>query len=175
MDTTYETKHKWFWAWQDEKEEAWLSEKAREGLHLETVSLGSYKFRKGEPANYVYRLDYQAFRSKEKESYLQIFEDAGWELVGEMSGWVYFRIKAGTGESPEIFNDAESKMGKYQRVIMYLVIFLPIMMILRPSGVDQYGTFSIIVEALFALLFLLYTFAMVQLFRRMNQLKRKKV
>lgn len=174
MNTTYINKNKWFWAWQDEKEEAWLSEMAREGLHLEAVSLGRYKFRKGAPADYVYRLDYQSLRSKDKESYLQLFEDTGWEHVGDMSGWMYFRIKASEGESPEIFSDTESKMGKYQRVMIYLVIFLPIMMILRPTTAGRYGPFSVVVEALFAVLFLLYSFAMVMLFRRMNQVKGKK-
>jgi len=28
------SKIKWFWAWQDEKEEAWLSNMARDGWHL---------------------------------------------------------------------------------------------------------------------------------------------
>ena len=109
MNTTYVNKNKWFWVWQDDKEEAWLSEMDREGLHLEAVSLGRYKFRKSEPGNYVYRLDYQSLRSKDKESYLQLFEDAGWEHVGDMNGWMYFRIQADEGESPEIFSDAESK------------------------------------------------------------------
>ncbi len=174
MNTTYINKNKWFWAWQDDKEEAWLSEMAQEGLHLENVSLGRYKFRKGEPANYVYRLDCQSLRSKDKESYLQLFEDTGWEHVGEMSGWMYFRIKASGGESQEIFSDAESKTGKYQRVMLYLVIFLPIMLMLRPITIGRYGTFSIVVEVLFAVLFVLYSYAMVQLFRRMNQVKGKK-
>ena len=174
MNTTYVNKNKWFWAWQDDKEEAWLSEMAREGLHLDTVSLGTYKFRKGEPGNYVYRLDYQSLKSKDKESYLQLFEDAGWEYVGNMSGWMYFRIQADEGESPEIFSDAESKTGKYQRVIMYLVIFLPILMILRPNVVDRYGPSLVIIEVLYFILMLLYAFAMVQLLRRMNQVRRKK-
>ena len=174
MNTTYIYKNKWFWAWQDDKEEAWLSEMSREGLHLEAVSLGRYKFQKGAPADYVYRLDYQSLRSKDKESYLQLFEDTGWEHVGDMSGWMYFRIQASEGESPEIFSDPESKMGKYQRVMIYLVIFLPIMMILRPNIAGRYGTFSAIVEGLFAVLFLLYAYAMIMLFRRMNQVKGKK-
>jgi len=171
MNTNYITKYKWFWAWNDDREEAWLSEMARDGLHLKQVTLGSYTFEQGEPENYVYRLDYRAIKSKDKESYLQLFEDAGWEHVGEMSGWVYFRIKANPGEAPEIFSDAESKMGKYQRIMMYLVILLPIMLILRPSTAGRYGTFSFVVEALFAVLMLLYVIAMVQLFRRMNEVK----
>jgi len=177
VNTTYINKNKWFWAWQDEKEEAWLSEMAREGLHLEAVSLGRYKFQKGEPADYVYRLDYQSLRSKDKESYLQLFEDTGWEHVGEMSGWRYFRIQAGEGEVPEIFRDAESKMGKYQRVMIYLVIFLPIMLMLvmsMPIADGRYGILSVVAEAFFAVLLLLYSVAMVQLFRRMNQVKGKK-
>ena len=174
MNPTTVIKNKWFWAWQDEKEEAWLSELALEGLHLEDIPFpGRYKFQKGEPANFVYRLDYQSLRSKDKESYLQLFEDAGWEHVGDMGGWVYFRINTNDGEAPEIYSDAESKMGKYQRIIMYLVIILPIMLLLRPDGSDSISPFIIALEALFAVLLLLYTYAMVQLFRRMNQLKGK--
>ncbi len=26
--------HKWFWAWQDDKEERWLEEMSERGLHL---------------------------------------------------------------------------------------------------------------------------------------------
>lgn len=174
MNPTILIKNKWFWAWQDEKEEAWLSEMAREGLHLEGIPFpGRYKFQKGEPANYVYRLDYQSVKSKDKESYLQLFEDAGWEHVGNMGGWVYFRIKTNDGEAPEIFSDTVSKMGKYQRIILNLVILLPIMLVFRPDISDHIGPFSIILSTLFTILLILYALAMVQLFRRMNQLKGK--
>ena len=48
------TKTKWFWAWQDEKEETWLSEMAHQGLHLDDVPFpGRYQFKSGEPADYV--------------------------------------------------------------------------------------------------------------------------
>jgi hypothetical protein len=174
MNTNTITKYKWFWAWNDAKEEAWLLEMSQEGLHLKKVSLGSYEFVQGEPTNYVYRLDYRSLKSKEKESYLQIFKDAGWEHIGDMSGWVYFRINAEPGETPEIFSDAESKMGKYQRVIMYLVIFLPILLILRPVYPERYGVFSTVAGVLFTGLMILYSIAMVQLMRRMNEVKQKK-
>lgn len=169
------TKRKWFWAWQDEKEESWLAEMAQQGLLLEDVSLpGSYQFRIGEPANYAYRLDYQSLKTKDKDSYLQLFADAGWEQVGEMGGWMYFRYKITNGEAPEIFSDLESKIGKYQRVMLYLVIFLPIMLLLmnNTSSVDGYGLFSKIVQGLTALLMLLYAFGMIQLFIRINKLKK---
>ncbi len=101
----------------------WLSE----DYHLEGIPFpGSYQFQKGEPADYVYRLDYQSLRTKDKDSYLQLFADAGWEKVGEMGGWVYFRYKVTNGDAPEIFSDLESKIGKYQRVLAYLAILLPL-------------------------------------------------
>ena len=169
------TKTKWFWAWQDEKEEAWLTEMARQGLHLDDVPFpGRYQFKSGEPADYVYRLDYQSLKTKDKVSYLQLFADAGWENVGEMGGWVYFRYKVTKGENPEIFSDQESKIGKYHRVMLYLVIFLPIMLLLmnNTSSVDGYGLFSMILKGFSALLMLLYAFGMIQLMIRINKLKK---
>jgi hypothetical protein len=173
METNLIKKTKWFWVWDDEKEEVWLSEMSREGLHLETVTFpGMYRFRRGEPQNYVYRLDYQSLRSKDKESYLQLFEDAGWEQVGEMNGWVYFRILASEGKEPEIYSDAESKMKKYQRILTYLVIFLPMMLILFPEVSDRDGLFFTIIESLFALLLLLYAYSIFKLFTRIEQIKK---
>ena len=169
------TKRKWFWAWQDEKEEAWLAEMARLGLHLNDVPFpGSYQFKNGEPADYVYRLDYQSLKTKEKDSYLQLFADAGWEQVGEMGGWVYFRYQVTNGEAPEIYSDLESKIGKYQRVMLYLVTLLPIMFLLMNnlSAADNPGPFFMIVQGLSALLMLLYAFGMIQLFIRINKLKK---
>ena len=169
------SKRKWFWAWQDEKEEAWLTEMAQQGLHLHDVPFpGKYQFKSGEPADYVYRLDYQSLKTKDKDSYLQLFADAGWEHVGEMGGWVYFRYKTTNGETPEIYSDLESKIGKYQRVMLYLVIFLPIMLLLmnNTASVDGYGVFSTILQGLAALLLLFYSFAMIQLLIRINKLKK---
>ena len=169
-------KFKWFWAWQDEKEEAWLAEMAQQGFHLENIALpGQYTFRQGEPGNYVYRLDFQTLRSKDKDSYLQLFEDAGWEHIGDMGGWVYFRHIVNGTEIPEIYSDLESKMGKYQRLVAYLVIFLPIMIILLPRVSDSldYGPFMGILAVLSASILLLYSLAMILIFRRITQLKAK--
>lgn len=175
MADKLETRSKWFWAWNDEKEEAWLSEMAKQGLHLEGIPFpGNYQFRKGDPADYIYRLDYQSLTTKDKDSYLQLFSDAGWENVGEMGGWMYFRYAVTNGDTPEIFSDRESKIGKYQRVMIYLVIFLPIMILLltNTSSVDKYGFFSVLLKGLAASLMLLYSFAMIRLFMRINELKK---
>jgi hypothetical protein len=65
-----------FWAWEDDKEEAWLQEMSRKGLHFRAISIpGSYTFEQGTPESFVYRLDYFTNR-KDKACYLQLFSDA---------------------------------------------------------------------------------------------------
>jgi hypothetical protein len=175
MNTNTIKKFKWFWAWQDEQEEAWLAEMAGQGLHLERVSLpGSYQFQKGDPANYVYRLDYQSLKKKDRESYLQLFADAGWEHVGDMTNWFYFRRKVQNGDTPDIYSDAESKIGKYYRIMFYMIILLPIMIMFGTNTSDHLGLFGSILKGFYALMVLFYAYAMVQLLRRMSQLKAKR-
>lgn len=54
MNTNTVRKFRWFWAWQDEKEEAWLSEMAAKGYHLqEPRFIGVYHFQVGDPKNAV--------------------------------------------------------------------------------------------------------------------------
>jgi len=52
---------KWFWAWQDEQEDAWLESLSREqGLHLAAVApFGIYTFNVGSPRAMIFRLDYR--------------------------------------------------------------------------------------------------------------------
>jgi hypothetical protein len=176
MNTENLKRFRWFWAWQDEKEEQWLADMAQHGLHLVTVSpFGIYHFRQGEPGNYIYRLDFQAMKAKDRESYLQLFQDAGWEHVGDMGGWVYFRHVLDGTEIPEIFSDLESKIGKYQRLMTFLVIFLPIMVVLMPRGalVDRYGSMFVIFEILKTALVVLFAYAFLRVGLRINQLKKK--
>jgi hypothetical protein len=145
---------------------------AAAGLHLKQVSLpGIYHFRRGDPANIIYRLDYQTLKKKDRRSYLQLFHDAGWEHVGNMSGWEYFRKKVHSGEHPEIYSDVDSKIKKYHRIMTYLVIFLPILIVLVSDLSARYGPWFFILEGFFAALILIYAFAIFKLFRRINQLK----
>ncbi|MFC2062367.1 DUF2812 domain-containing protein [Chloroflexota bacterium] len=120
-------KIKWFWAWQDEQEETWLRSMSQKGWHLFSVGLPCiYRFRVGESRDYVYRLDYQTFPKKDKQEYQQLFRDAGWEYIGEVSAWHYFRKEVIEGEAPEIFTDVESKVAKYKRVLAFLAFFVVI-------------------------------------------------
>lgn len=164
---------KWFWAWDDEKEEAYLRKMALDGWHFNSVTFpGCYTFEKGKPRNDFYRLDFLS-NYKDKENYLQLFEDAGWSHVGEYGSWQYFRKTAVEGETPEIFTDNDSKVKKYSRVMMFLVIFFPIYTILLISLSKANGLFYEFATFVAFLFVVLYAYAMVMLLRRIGQLKKK--
>ncbi|HOU12226.1 MAG TPA: DUF2812 domain-containing protein [Anaerolineae bacterium] len=163
-------KYKLFWTWQDDKEEAWLGQMSQQGYHLASLGFpGFYYFTVGEPRNYVYRLDFLT-QTKDYPQYLQLFKDAGWEHMGRMGGWQYFRILAQEGESPEIYTDPDSKIQKYGRLLAYLIIFLPIYLTIvsRNLTVQSHEVFRF---AGFVLM-VVYSVVIIQLIRRISQLKR---
>ena len=164
-------KRRWFWAWQDHKEEAWLEAMAREGWHLQEVALLNYTFERGEPREMVYRLDFRT--SKEVPEYVEFVQGAGWEYVGQMSSWLYFRAPAEAGQTTELYTDAEGKIAKYQRVIGILVITGPVYWVVLASHLDRFtGWIALPIVVFFLALTGLYTFSMFKLIGRINQLKR---
>jgi len=169
-------KYKWFWAWQDDKEEAWLRDKSQSGWHLVSARpFGEYTFISGEPLDYVYRLDYQTSNQKDRDGYLQLFTDAGWEYIDHMAGWQYFRKLNQPGEMMDIFSDTESKVQKYQRVIALLVIFLPILMMIFLSTKNFPNSFfTFIISLIYIVLMTLYAFSIIKIIQRINQLKKLK-
>ena len=167
-------KYRWFWAWEDEKEETWLREMSQDGWHFKSVSFpGVYTFEQGTPVDYVYRLDYFT-NKKEKDNYLQLFEDSKWDYMGEMNGWQYFRQESVKGEALEIFSDNESKSKKYQRIMLLLVILLPIVLnsvfiMGRNARNDFYQIFSIFM----GFILILYIYSIVRLLQRISFLRNK--
>lgn len=164
-------KFRWFWAWQDEQEEAWLSEMATRGYHLEKPPLfGIYHFHVGDPDNVIYRLDFNVIGKKDRESYLQLFQDAGWEHVRGLSSWAYFRKQYKPGETTEIFSDTDSKIQKYQRIIIFLTFLLPISLFIM-SRIRPY-LFVFLGAMLTVTIIILWSYALNKLMRRISQLKK---
>ena len=124
LDKTTKTVFRFFWAWNDDKEERWLGRMAVQGWHLTAPRGFFYRFAKGAPADMVYRLDYQNPGKSGRNEYLGLFKDSGWAYVGEFANWFYFRAKAGDGPLPEIYTDLESRIAKYRRLLGFLVIIL---------------------------------------------------
>jgi uncharacterized membrane protein YhdT len=172
-------KFKWFWAWQDEAEEAWLGEMSKKGYHLVSAGVPCiYEFDTGEPKDYVYRLDFQTFHKKDREEYLQLFRDAGWEHLGQMGTWQYFRKEAKQGEADEIYTDNESKMGKYKRVLFLLGFFYVILIAVsagRLWGESPYPWFNPWFDGIkifTALVFVVMTYAIIRLLLRIRKLQK---
>ena len=175
MEEKRVTKFKWFWAWQDEKEESWLENMSEKGYHLASVKTpGFYTFIVTEPRKHAYRLDYQTFRKKDKQEYLQLFRDASWEHVGEVSNWQYFRKEVTSEETPEIFTDVESKIDKYKRVLTIVGFFYIILIAImagRISTEDPYPWMSGITVFIFLVL-LFMSYAIIKLATRIRQLRK---
>jgi hypothetical protein len=164
---------RWFWAWDDDKEEAWLRGMAQKGWHFKSVALpGNYTFEQGEPRDFVYRLDYFT-EKKDILNYLQIFQDAGWEYMGEMGAWQYFRKEAIPGEEMDIFSDKESKAKKYQRILFILVAILPILVVNINNLNRMTDSFTQALTFVFFFFLILYGYAIIKLGMRVNALKRK--
>lgn len=163
---------RWFWAWNDEQEEAWLTDMARKGWHLcEPGVFGFYTFERGAPHNVVYRLDFKT-AGKDREEYPQLFADAGWEHVGEMGGWQYFRKEAPEGETPEIYTDTSSKIHKYQRPFLFLVILLPIWSVTLSTVGGGPTDLMKALSLVLGLFILLYAYALLRIFLRILQLRK---
>jgi hypothetical protein len=180
MNETLIKKFRWFWSWQDDKEEQWLGEMAWQGLHLiKPDYFGQYYFTKGKPQEVAYRLDFVTLSNK-KEDYYQLFRDAKWEHVGEMGGWQYWRKPVENGKTPEIFTDSASKVQKYLRMLGWMTILMPIFIINMINANKHFiryedGIFNNILSGIYFLLFLVFlilVFSMVMLLRRISTLKR---
>lgn len=173
MDKKTYTKFKVFFAWQDEEEEEWLEEMSLDGFHLKPPPFPMvYRFERGDPKRFVYRLDFKSSPKKDFETYVQLFADAGWEHVGSMGSWQYFRTQAKEGEQPEIFTDNASKVQKYQRLMLFLVIFFPLYFMMMVNLANSERDISNCVGLVMGAVIVLYTYAMVRIMLRIYQLKK---
>ena len=175
MDTTV-NKFRWFWAWQDEAEEEWLGKMSAKGLHLIAPGFPAiYTFKVGEPKEYVYRLDYQSFHRKDREEYLQLFRDAGWEHLGQMASWQYFRKEAVKGGTNEIFTDTESKTAKYKRVLAYVGFFYIMFGVILWSRLAAYSAYGWkdAITWLMLIMLVFFTYALIKLGMRIIKLGKR--
>ena len=126
--------HKWFWNYDYDKQEKYYSDMHAKGWALMTQNSNGVAatvrqiFEKCEPANVVYKIGYNAVVT-DRDSYIQMFSDYGWEYCGIINDFYYFRKNA-DGVSPEeldIFSDDESRLDMAKKV---LKTKLPILLIL---------------------------------------------
>lgn len=145
---------RWYWAWQEDRETAWLERMSREGWHLASYTFGWYRFRRGEPRDCLYRLDFDPDAAKRWDEYLGLFRDAGWEHVLRWGSWHYFRAERGKPFSDEIYTDRESRIAKYRRLLSIVVVCLLVpALVLWPTMRNLGGGGGVFVFALRAIRF----------------------
>ncbi|WP_010098396.1 DUF2812 domain-containing protein [Ornithinibacillus scapharcae] len=105
-----------------DKEEQWITEMSRKGLHLVKYEYFTYVFEEDPTKSYVYQID---FRQEAKRDYFQLYEDAGWEYVtNSMSIFHYFRADSSEASVQKLYTDNESIQDSFKRMIsFYLLIF----------------------------------------------------
>ena len=130
-----------------------------------------HEFKQGLPVNYIYRLD-NVTPKKDEQHYYQVFSDAGWEQIGAMGGWQYFRKEAKPGESPEIYTDPQSKIEKNRRLMLFLIILNPVYWsVLAISRGDSTNRFCDFIFYCLPGLMLLFVIAIEKLAKRIKELK----
>ena len=144
------TQWRFFHIFQYEEEAQYLREMHAKGWEFEDLAFVRFRFRKCEPRDMVYQLDYNQEGLAHREEYIKMFEDCGWEHAGDYLGYSYFRKPAeemGEGEEG-IFCDDESRMEMMRRIvkgrmrpmlILLLCVVLPQLVI--QAGLGNYGIF----------------------------------
>ena len=170
-------KFKFFWAHQDQEQESWLRAMARAGLHLVDVNpLCFWTFRRGAPADVVYRVDFSSTAAD--GDFRQLMHDAGWQLAATTVGWQYWCIDAVDGREPEIYTDSVSRTKKFQLLLAMLIgSGLPVFMMIvnADKGALPAQFTSPVLLVVFALLFALYLalvpYTLVRLLLRIHQIR----
>ena len=101
------------------KEENYLRKQHKNGWEFVSVNfIGLYHFKKCEPKDVIYQLDYNPDRIIQKNQYIQTFHDCGWEYLQNFFGYSYFRkaVSEMNGTEEEIFCDDDSRLDMMKRV-----------------------------------------------------------
>lgn len=134
MTTT--NRWRYFFVYEDPKQEAWLEEQARRGLHLIRPGLFRFAFVQGEPREEKYRLDFQTLRGTAREEYLALFRDAGWEFLGQVANRYYFRARP-DALTPEIFTDVDSRKERIRRQMRFAGVVTALLGLQTSIGVSR--------------------------------------
>lgn len=166
-----------------EKEEKYLTDMHKSGWRLKQISLYVYTFEKCEPENVIYRLDFAEQNSKDKQSYLAMFGEYGWEYIQDVNGYSYFRKNADglAAEDTELFSDNESRLEMMKRIIntkllpvwvIFICLVIPNFIMVMNRGFSDIPLHTVL-TAVFTLLFVLYSYILIHCLLGFSKLKNK--
>lgn len=119
--------HKWYWAWDFEKQEKWLNEMSAKGLQLIGVGFCKYVFEEGIPGEYNFHMEFlkKDLSHRDSIAYIHFMEDTGIEHIGATNRWAYFRKKTSAGTF-DLFSDIDSRISHLKRICRLFLCLLPI-------------------------------------------------
>jgi hypothetical protein len=173
------TVHKWFFAWDFEKEEKWLNEMSAKGLQLVSVGFCKYLFEEADRGEYMYRLELLDYLPSNAESiaYIRFLEETGIEYIGSVLRWAYFRKKAADGVF-EIYSDVNSKIKHCKRIMALFFAVIPVNLFSLIANIDnsiQYKhPVNYVITAILILLILLLGFGILKVLIKITKLKRER-
>ena len=123
------TKFRYFTLFDYDIEEKWLTEMHASGWKLVSARLTLYTFERCEPENVVYKLDFREAKDGDRESYLAMFREYGWEFMYEINNYCCFRRSVRDTDEKEldIFSDRQSRIDMMKRIIRWRL--LPVLLI----------------------------------------------
>ena len=118
------TMHRWFSAWNFDKEEKWLNEMAAQGLALVSVGFCTYTFEESAPGDYTVRLELldNLPTHAQSEQYIRFIEGSGAEYIGGIMRWVYFRKRKSLGDF-DLYSDYGCRIRHLNRIIALIGVF----------------------------------------------------
>ena len=157
-----------FWVLPEyEQEEEYLRAMHRQGWAFEKAVIpGIYTFRRCEPEDMVYKLDFRPLRGEDREAYLSMYREYGWEYMQTLNDYCYFRKSAAVAseEDLEIFSDDESRLDMVKRILRFrvpIISFFFLFVLLQSWNLltrTTPDTGDMIIGALYLVLFALYVY-----------------
>ena len=167
--------HKLFWAWDFDKEEAWLNEMAARGLAMVSYGFCRYEFEPCQPGEYSIRIQLldELPAHPESGAYLKFLEETGAEQVGSWLRWVYLRKKTSDGPF-ELFSDNKSKVRHLTGIITLISVITAINFAAGGYNIFLYFLYRIPAALLGCVnlaLAAFFTVGLVRLFRKRKALQ----
>lgn len=167
--------HKWFWAWNFDKEEKWLNEMAAKGLVLTAVGYCRYEFENCIPGEYKICMQFleNKVNNVENTKYIEFLEETGAEHVGTFHRWAYFRKKT-TEESFRLFSDNASRIKNLTRIICFIALLCGLNLYFGCFNLFMYfcwNSYLNILGVINCLIAVIGMIGLIRLFRKRKKLK----
>lgn len=160
MEKTTKKVIKYFSIADYEKEQEYLRQMHKSGWKLVSVTgFCVYKFEKCTPEDVIYQLDYNQEGLANKDEYVKMFTDCGWEYIQDYVDFSYFRKPAAqTDGAEEIFCDDASRMQLVERIFKGRVVPLLVLFfaMLVPGLIYNIVRGNTVIVVMFAVVVALY-------------------